>query len=225
MDGTTALGTATLDSFGIGKLTTTTLGGGSHSITASYSGDTVFRSSSASLTQMISDYLLQAVTGALAIEAGQSGSTSLSIIPEGGFDQAVTFSCSGLPSGASCSFAPPTVTADGVNVATDTMTISTSRKTADLQPTSPILTAWASTSGFGLVGICLLVPVVSRRKRIWLSALAGGLLALGMLGCGGGSTNPNKHVTPPPVVSQVTVTATTVSGSPHTTTVFVSVTR
>lgn len=225
MDGTTALGTATLDSFGIGKLTTTTLSGGSHFITASYSGDAVFRSSSASLTQMISDYLLQAVTGALAIEAGQSGSTPLSIVPEGGFDQTVTFSCSGLPTGASCSFAPPSLTADGMNIATDTMTISTSRKTADSQPRSPIFAAWASTSGLGLVGICLFVPVLSRWRRIWLYALIGGLLALGMLGCGGGSSNPNRHVTPPPVVSQVTVTATTANGSAHTTTVFVTVTH
>ncbi|HET7206920.1 MAG TPA: Ig-like domain repeat protein [Terriglobales bacterium] len=224
MDGTTALGTATLDSFGIGKLTTTALGGGSHSITASYSGDAVFRSSSASITQMISDYLLQAITGALTIHAGQSSSTLLSIVPEGGFDQTVTFACSGLPAGASCSFAPPTITADGVNVAGDTMTISTSRNTAGSQRHSPIFTAWASTSGFGLVGICLLVPVVSRRRRIWLSALAVGLLALGMLGCGGGSSNLNKQVTPQSVISQVTVTATTAHGSAHTTSVLVTVT-
>lgn len=225
MDGTTPLGTATLDSFGIGKLTTSALAGGSHSITASYGGDNVFRSSSASLTQMISDYLLQAVTGALSIKAGQSGSTSLSIVPEGGFNQTVTFACSGLPTGATCSFAPPSVTADGVNVASDTMTISTSRKTADLQPTSPVFAAWASTSGFGVVGICLLVPVVSRRKRLGLYALAGVLLALSMLGCGGGFGNPKQHGGPPPVVAQVTVTATTASGSAHTTTVFITVTH
>src|SRR5205807_7656660 len=91
-----------------------------------YSGDAVFRSSSASLNEMISDYSLQAVTASLTIAAGQSGNASLAVIPQGGFNQAVTFACSGLPSGASCSFAPTTLTPDGTDIANDTMTISAS---------------------------------------------------------------------------------------------------
>jgi hypothetical protein len=217
IDGSTSLGSATLDSFGIAKLTTSSLNGGSHSITANYSGDSVFRSSSASLNQMISDYLLEAVTGSLMITAGQSGTTALAVIPEGGFNQAVTFTCSGLPSGDSCNFAPPSVTPDGTNVASDTMTISTTRAAVKTVRASATL----GSSAIGLAGLCLLVPVVTRRKRIGLSALAGAFLALGMLGCGGGSSNSNRHVTPPPTIAQVTVTATTAGGSAHSTTVSV----
>ncbi|WP_185827377.1 chitobiase/beta-hexosaminidase C-terminal domain-containing protein [Edaphobacter aggregans] len=47
----------------------------------------------------------------LTIPSGsQQGAVSLTVTPQNGFNAAVTFACSGLPTGASCSFTPSTVT-------------------------------------------------------------------------------------------------------------------
>jgi hypothetical protein len=40
------------------------------------------------------------------VVAGGSVTRTLTITPSGGFNQAVTFSCAGLPAASSCSFAP-----------------------------------------------------------------------------------------------------------------------
>ncbi len=42
--------------------------------------------------------------GGITVYGGQSGSATITVTPVNGFSQAVAFSCSGLPSGASCSF-------------------------------------------------------------------------------------------------------------------------
>ncbi len=52
-DGSTQLGTATLDANATAAFTTTTLQAGSHTVTAVYSGDTTFASSTSSLTETI----------------------------------------------------------------------------------------------------------------------------------------------------------------------------
>jgi uncharacterized delta-60 repeat protein len=54
MDGSSTLGTGTLDSSGQATLTTSTLAVGSHTITAVYNGDASFQSSSASMTHTVS---------------------------------------------------------------------------------------------------------------------------------------------------------------------------
>ncbi|HET9406068.1 MAG TPA: Ig-like domain repeat protein [Candidatus Sulfotelmatobacter sp.] len=224
MDGSSALGTATLDANGIGKFATTSLGGGAHTIIANYGGDAVFRLSSASINQMISDYSLQAVTASVTIAAGQSGKASLAVIPQGGFNQAVTFSCSGLPTGASCSFAPPSITPDGTDIASDTMTISAGGAAAAMRA-STTYRIWPSGFGLAAIGAFLFVPTFGRRRAKSLLLLIAVLLLIGMLGCGGSSSNSNTHNTPPPVTSQVTVTATTASGVARTATVSVTITQ
>jgi hypothetical protein len=54
-DGTTALGTVSLNSMGMASLTLTTLGVGSHSITAVYSGDAPYAAASSSALQEVID--------------------------------------------------------------------------------------------------------------------------------------------------------------------------
>ncbi len=56
------------------------------------------------------------------VVAGSTATTTVTLAPENGFSAAVTLSCSGLPIGASCSFAPPTVPGGS---GTSTVTIAT----------------------------------------------------------------------------------------------------
>ncbi|NOS78637.1 MAG: hypothetical protein HOP35_11895 [Nitrospira sp.] len=60
----------------------------------------------------------------LTVSAGKSAQTTITVTPNAGFAQPVTFACSGLPQGATCTFNPPSVTPNGGPVNT-TLTINT----------------------------------------------------------------------------------------------------
>src|ERR1700723_967670 len=66
--------------------------------------------------------------GSISVTAGGSGTATISVSPQGGFASAVTFGCSGLPAGASCSFSPASVTPPGT--VSTSVTITTSAATA-----------------------------------------------------------------------------------------------
>jgi len=59
---------------------------------------------------LLPDFSASATPSSIAIPAGQSGTATIEISATNGFNSPLTFSCSaGLPSGASCSFAPASV--------------------------------------------------------------------------------------------------------------------
>jgi uncharacterized protein (TIGR03118 family) len=153
-------------------------------------------------------YGFSSAASSLTVTNGSSVSTILSIAPTFGFNGIVKLTCSGLPSGSSCSFTPSQVTAAATTPSTAIMTIQTSGTMAMLQPT-----------GRGVAGVAtaLLLPFASvlvfyRRRSSALTGLFGlfvlcgiALAALGTItGCGAVSSTPAG-------TSQVTVTAT--SGS------------
>jgi subtilisin family serine protease len=108
IDGT-AQPPATL-SGGTATFSTTSLAVGSHSITATYSGDSSFGGSTSSvLTQTVTappspDFSLSATS--VTVQQGSSGTSTVAITPSGGFNSGVNLSLSGNPSGVSGSFSP-----------------------------------------------------------------------------------------------------------------------
>ena len=54
------------------------------------------------------DFSVSASPSSLSITGGESGTVTIAVTPQNGFASAVTFNCSGLPSGATCSFSPST---------------------------------------------------------------------------------------------------------------------
>ena len=125
------LGTATL-SGGTAALTTTALPTGNpDSVTATYNGINASSTSSAVNIVVTQPDFSMAVTSAASptsIPAGQSASAVLTLTPVNGAG-VVNFapsSCSGLPTGAACSFNPSAVTFGGVGVTGSTvLTITT----------------------------------------------------------------------------------------------------
>jgi hypothetical protein len=130
LDGITPLGAGTLSASGVAMFPTASLAIGSHSITASYGGDTNFASSgSLPLPQVVQDFNL-------TITGGTTGVTSVTVLPGGkavftftvspdnssAFPSAVTLSASGLPAGATYSFSPAALAA-GTGTTTVTLTI------------------------------------------------------------------------------------------------------
>src|SRR5204863_1150934 len=55
------------------------------------------------------------------VKAGQSVQATLSITPGSGFSGTVSFSCSGLPAGAACSFSPASVPVSGTTPVSTTL--------------------------------------------------------------------------------------------------------
>ena len=145
---------------------------------------------------------LSATPPSLSIGEGGSGTVSVSVAPQNGFSSTVTFECSGLPSGATCSFSPETVTPAGAAAST-TLTISaaasaSSMAVANYRPLLPIFPA--AMLVMGLCGIAW-----TRRSRTRLAfALLGVALATG---CGGSSSSMTTKST------KSTVTITAISGS------------
>ena len=221
LNGTTSLGTGTLNSSGVATLSTTALPVGADTITAQYGGDTNFSAStSAAVTVTVSapaapGFSISLSPNSATVTNGSSTTTTVSIQPSGGFSAAVSFACSGLPTGATCSFSPATVTPTGGTAATTTLTIATTSASAALaQPAGwpgfiesgrPVV-AW----GVLLLGMS---GLVGRRRRLgkWMRGMQVlGVLAvlLGLASCGS-----SHHAT----TSTVTVTATSGSLSQSTT--------
>jgi hypothetical protein len=147
----------------------------------------------------------------LTVQAGKSGTATVTVTPQGGFASAVSFSCSGLPSGASCSFAPASVTPSGAAAST-TLTVTTTTASAALRqggrPLWPVTALGAVLCCFGW----------KKRRCLPVLLLAVSLIGLGLLnGCGRGSSVGGSS-TSPSSTSTVTVLAT--SGSQQSSTTF-----
>ena len=189
---------------------------GSYAITAVYNpSGNAFASSNGAGSLAVQDFQTPTANPAtVTITApGQTGSSTITITPGStGFNQAVTFSCSSLPSEASCTFSPTSVT-PGSSATTTTITISTTAASGSLRETP-----FGRTSGIffamlfpGFLGV---ISAGSRRRA------PRGIRALGLIAvlamasiwfaCGGGSSSSSapKNLGTPVGSSSVTITAT-----------------
>jgi hypothetical protein len=217
LDGTTTLGTATLSS-GAASYSTSSLAAGSHSITAVYAGDTNFSGSTSNAVTVT----VQAVAQSFAIAAspasgtassGGSVQTTITVTPAGGFSQAVSFTCSGLPTGGTCTFSPATVTPNGA-AATTSLTISAGSSSQLARPPGPN----SRPDPRGAATLALLAGgawwFALRRKRTgqWSRLQICLLLLLTALattvGCGGGGGGGGTQGSGGSTTYPVTITAT-----------------
>jgi len=148
------------------------------------------------------DFTIALSPSTVTVSAGHSGTSVVTTTPENGFNGSVSFSCSGLPSGASCSFSPTTVTPSGAAITTS-LTIS-APSSAKME--SPFGVGRGPGLTFAAALICF---VWKRRRRVQgLLMLIVVMIGLGVLqGCGSGSSQPQQQGS----TSTVTVNAT--SGS------------
>lgn len=135
----------------------------------------------------------------LTVARGQQGTVNITVTPQNGFSNTVTFSCSGLPGGVKCSFNPATVTPAGGAAATTTLTIAANTSVATAHDRSFPMIA-GTTLAFAF---CLFGWKKRGAVRPFLMVTAA-VFGLGLLsGCNG----PGHQ----PTTSTVTVTAS--SGS------------
>ena len=147
-------------------------------------------------------FTLSASPSSITVSPGQSATATISVTSVAGFSGATTFGCSGLPAGATCTFAPPTVTPTVGAPATTTLTISATASAAllhhDTRPAFP-----GRLPGGATLAVALCFFGLRKRRRLQMMVVfTAALVGTGLLiGCGGSSK-------PKTMTSTVTVTAT-----------------
>jgi hypothetical protein len=209
----------------IATLTTTQLSHGANSISAAYSGDSNFNpstSSSANIFVGNPDFQIGVNPGNLTVSATTPGSSSVLVSPGPGigFIGVISFTCSGLPSGASCSFTPATLNLDGYTPVTTTLTISKPATSANaIHPAAVWQPMQMLAGSLGSVSIaCSLLLIWPRKKRAGLRCLfvflAGVLgVAIGCSGSSSPSTPTGTTTTTSSTTNSYVVVVTATGGS------------
>jgi pro-kumamolisin-like protein/Big-like domain-containing protein len=196
---------------------------GTHTISASYSGDPSFNPSSTTQSQTFTitpGFYASISAPTLSISApGSSGQTGVTVSNSTGFSGTISLACSGLPSEATCTFTPGTITASGTaNATTATIAVATTAATATLhsRPQPFLLAQW-------MIGTALLVSVViiggkqQRLRGLFLLLIVAGTVVVPS--CGGGGSSSGGSSSAPPTsnpgtpAGNYTVTVTATSGS------------
>jgi hypothetical protein len=218
-------------------LTTTQLQNGSNSITAAYSGDANFNSSASPPSILFignPDFQVAVNPGNVTASATAPGTTTLLVSPGPGlgFSGTVSLTCSGLPSGATCSVQPAQLSLDGFTPASAKVTITKSTAQATMRFDSlrrqPRLSG--SVAALGMV-VILLFGWPGKKRHLQVYAFLILICWLGGLsGCGGSSSSATTPTTPtvpgaPAAFSVVTLKAsggTGVTAVSHTVTLAVT---
>lgn len=228
LDGSTQIGSGTL-SKGVATFTTSSLAVGAHSITAVYGGDANFTSvTSTALSETVNDFTFAPPSGGSTSATASWGGTATYTLtvtpPSGGSASAITFSITGLPTGATATFNPASVPANS----------GTTNVTLTIQLPASAAATPHGVSPFGgaplVLGFVLLPLLGVRRFRRTLGGkmllLALALVAIAgvgsTMGCGGGSSGSGGGSNQQPQTYTLTVTATAGSLS-HTETLTLNV--
>lgn len=225
LDRSTIIGSDTVSAQGSATFTTSTLVAGTHSLKAQYSGDSnFFASTSTAVTLSVGaatlDFTIGANPDSGSVAAGASATSTITLTPSDSTSGTVTLACAGLPSGATCSFTPPSVALSGA-AATSTVTISTAAKMAMLSPLGrgrdPMLPTGLVLAGVFATGIVRR----NHRRRLrasrafsWMSLflVCAGAMALASCGGGGGDSGGSTSGGGTPS-GTYTITITGTSGS------------
>jgi hypothetical protein len=185
-------------------------------LNATESGVTV--SDQESVPLALADFSLAASTTTATVQPGQNAAYSLVAKAVNGWNGYTTFSCSGLPTGASCQFSSPGGAPQGgfqIQGASVPITLTIgdiSTSAAAPPPSGPGRWPWLWVAALA-AALAALVGAERRWRPAWRWAgamtAAVFLLALVMAACGGGSvqTGNNKSALPPATTYTVTVTA------------------
>ena len=226
LDGQTQLGVVALNG-GAASFSSANLAGGSHTMTAAYSGDSNYAAStSPALIVTVTnaapaDFSLTMSSSSLSVAPGSSGKLTVTVAPKNGFNQTVGFTCAGLPGGASCTFNPQTVMPiAGAVSATLTVQLPTAAGTAApplgaflrSYPTALYILALGILAIAGVVGIKrTAAPKLNCARAFVTSAVFTALLATA--NCAGYSGQKTGQ---PASTYLVTITASAASTPTHT---------
>jgi hypothetical protein len=233
LDGQTSVANNTVNSSGMSTLSVSVLSVGTHSLTAQYSGDTIHAASkSAALSITITavgDFSLTVAPPTGTVTRHQAAVFTITATPIAGanarkadaVDDTIQLSCSNLPSGIDCAFAPASLTPNGAP-ATSQLTVSEGVASAVRNAGSRFTGLPASDgerNGFGVLAKNLFVPALGceflllgglwRRRKI--TNLRGGGMAFAamfliiLVTFIGGCSNGRVQTTPVTITINATI--------------------
>jgi sugar lactone lactonase YvrE len=226
VSGSTVLATASVQTAPGGiytaSVTSTTLPLGTYSVTAVYSGNANYASSSSTPAMpliIVATPTLVVTSGSPKITSSASspGSALVTVTSLAGFQGGVTFSCQGLPVNAVCQFNPAILTMLASNGGKPFIVPTQNTVLTVLIGQSPVVTQTGISLWSALV-LLLAFPALRRMRKSWKlagTALASVALLLamsgGLSGCGSGN-----NFNTPAGTSTITVTATATPSIPAT---------
>jgi CSLREA domain-containing protein len=162
-----------------------------------------FDASTMTTIDVIVDFDVAVAPSSVTIARGEAATYTVSVDDVGGFSDAISLSCSGLPNLASCAFSPASVTLSGAD-ATSTLTVSTTAAGAVplppvfRSPREPMVFGLVAVAGLLILGLLGLARYSSRATRrplqvAWVLPALAVVLALAFSACGddgGGPTGP-----------------------------------
>jgi hypothetical protein len=203
--------------YGAANLTipTSILSPGGHVATVTYGGDANYLASGSPqwyFSIVIPDFSMELQPASLSVTNGQTTEPStIQITSLNGFAGVVSFSCTGLPSGASCVFTPATVQENGSTALTITTTQAQDARTPTLARRVPGGRLWLiRAGGISFAFVVVLAGPRRRRKTLGLGFVVPAGLAIAVTSCGGGSaTGASTQQTPWSTTTTMTAATTT----------------
>lgn len=214
----TTLGTATVEG-GTASFSTGSLGVGTNSITATYSGDGNYNVASATTSVAVSaiqpGIAVSASPASLTAMPGATVTALISVAANPAFSGAVSLSCTGAPSQSSCTVSPASLQLSAGQSSAVTLVIATTAANNTYQAGNrPAQPNSLHRSGSGMALTAILLFALPWRRRLGNSFL--GLLTLAvvcasaLIGCGGSKPAPTYTGT---AAGSYTLTVTATSGS------------
>jgi FG-GAP-like repeat/Bacterial Ig-like domain (group 3) len=203
-------------------------GPGLHSVTALYSGDSVYPASTSNAVTLTAttapDFTIASATASQNIAPGQTAQYTVALSPQNGFTGTVALSCSGLPASYTCSFAPLSVTLNGAE-ANAVMTISSTSSASVADP--PRFRPFQQSGLWLFPGLAMfLLVLASKASRTGqIQAVRMACVAITLVGMSTLQSCGNAPITPaiPPPAKTYTITITGSSGVlTHSTTVILA---
>ena len=189
-DGTTELGNGTLNPAAQATLTTSSFTTGAHTLTARYSGDRSYLTSTSAdsaLTVAIPpDFTVAATSNRVTVASGSAGALALMLQPVSGvLNQTVAVAVTGLPTGSA------------INVTPVPVVLASAPLTVNIVFKLPVSLSRTNTNdrGIWVAGLLpfLLFSPRKRRTSFVLTAMLA-CLPLFLQGCGGGYLSSNSSV-------------------------------
>lgn len=173
------------------------------------------------------DFQVSVNPTSLTIVAGQTGTATFTVTPLNGFNSTVTFTCTGLPAEASCTFNPTSVTPSGSAVSS-TLTVSTTAASAALH--SPLPISLRPSYAFLFPALAMILGIGAHRRKPLRGLSFVGLLILlivasGLTSCGSGSTVKGNSGTPVGTTTASVSAAAGAGGANHSANLTITITH
>jgi hypothetical protein len=139
----------------VSSATVTLVAAGTCTIQATQAGNAAYAAATpVNQSFQVSDFKITSTPSSTSVTAGQPGTFTLTLTPQGPFTSAITLSCGGLPAMAGCTFTPSATVTSNASAVTTTLKITTAAHTTALALTP------SGHRSSPLYAVCLLLPAM-----------------------------------------------------------------